>query len=188
MKAIFLDKDGTLVHDLYYNVDPRRIALCDGAGAALRLLAQLDYSFFVVSNQDGVALGRFPESALIAVGDRLTDLLFHEGVMLDGFYYCPHHPDGNVVGYAAVCQCRKPQPGMLLRAASEHPIDLSASWMIGDILHDVEAGNRAGCRTLLIDNGNETQWRLGPYRVPTRIASSLYEAALDIAALDGVTV
>ena len=181
MKAIFLDKDGTLVDDLPYNVEPRRMRLASGAGPALRLLARLDYRFFVVSNQSGVAEGRFGEEALDAVSDRLADLLFRENLTLDGVYYCPHHPRGTIAPYVIECQCRKPMPGLLLKAAVEHGIDLRASWMIGDILHDVEAGNRAGCRTVLLDNGNETEWRLGPRRVPTRMAPDLYAAAVLIA-------
>jgi histidinol phosphatase-like enzyme len=106
-------------------------------------------------------------------------------VALDGFYYCPHHPRGALARYACECSCRKPQPGMLMRAAREHGIDLPASWMIGDILHDVEAGNRAGCRSLLIDNGNETEWQRGPGRTPTAIAADLFAAATLIAASDG---
>jgi D-glycero-D-manno-heptose 1,7-bisphosphate phosphatase len=185
IRAVFLDKDGTLVDNMAWNVDPRRITLCSGAGAALRLLARLDYRFFVVSNQDGVAYGRFAETALEAVQHRLADLLFRERLALDGFYYCPHHPDGKVQGYALDCLCRKPMPGMLLRAAREHDIDLRGSWMIGDILHDVEAGKRAGCRTVLIDNGNETEWRLGHHRMPTRVVSDIYAAAQVIAAEEG---
>ncbi|MFB9245406.1 HAD family hydrolase [Massilia antarctica] len=180
MKAIFLDKDGTLVDDLPYNAEPRRITLCSGAGAALRLLARCDYRLFIVSNQDGIAHGYFDEAAMECIERRLADLLFREQLSLDGFYYCPHHPDGKVQAYALPCTCRKPMPGMLLRAASEHGIDLRASWMVGDILNDVEAGNRAGCRTLLIDKGNETEWQLGPHRVPTRIATDLYGAAVMI--------
>ncbi|MDQ1834693.1 D-glycero-alpha-D-manno-heptose-1,7-bisphosphate 7-phosphatase [Massilia scottii] len=180
MKAIFLDKDGTLVDDVPYNAEPRRITLCSGAGAALRLLARCDYRLFVISNQDGIAHGYFGEAAMDCVERRLADLLFREQLSLDGFYYCPHHPDGKVQAYALHCTCRKPMPGMLLRAAREHGIDLRASWMVGDILHDVEAGNRAGCRTLLIDKGNETEWQLGPHRVPTRIATDLYGAAVMI--------
>lgn len=181
MKAIFLEKDGTLVEELPFNVEPRRIRLSSGAGPALRLLARLDYRFFVVSHQAGIALGRFSEDAMPAVGDRLTDLLFRENISLDGFYYCPHDPHGTVAPYAVACHCRKPQPGLLLKAAFEHDIDLRASWMIGDILHDVEAGNRAGCRTILLDNGTETEWRLGPRRIPTRMAPDLYAAAVLIA-------
>lgn len=181
MKAVFLDKDGTLVDNIHYNAEPRRMTLCSGAGAALRLLSRLDYRLFVVSNQDGIARGKFAEDAMEAVRNRLADLLFRENLALDGFYYCPHHPDGSVAPYAIECDCRKPKPGMLRRAADEHGIDLAGSWMIGDILHDVEAGNRAGCRTLLIDNGNETEWLLGPQRIPTRIAQDLYAAAVLIA-------
>ncbi|MBZ2208446.1 D-glycero-alpha-D-manno-heptose-1,7-bisphosphate 7-phosphatase [Massilia soli] len=184
MKAIFLDKDGTLIDDLPYNVEQRRITLCAGAGAGLRLLARLDYRLFVVTNQDGVAHGYFSDEDVEGVAHRLADLLFRERLPLEGFYYCPHHPDGSVAPYARECNCRKPRPGMLLQAAHDHDIDLRASWMIGDILHDVEAGNRAGCRTLLIDNGNETEWRLGPKRIPTRMAPDLYAAAVLIAEED----
>jgi len=181
MKAVFLDKDGTLVDDLPYKVEPQRITLCSGAGPALRLLSRLDYRLFVVSNQAGIAFGRFNEGDMEAVHDRLQDLLFREHLTLDGFYYCPHHPDGSVGAYACDCHCRKPMPGMLLQAARDHGIDLRSSWMVGDILHDVEAGNRAGCRTMLIDNGNEVEWRLGPRRIPTRMAPDLYAAAVLIA-------
>jgi D,D-heptose 1,7-bisphosphate phosphatase len=181
MKAIFLDKDGTLVDNLPYNVEPQRTTLCSGAGAALRLLARLGYRLFVISNQAGIAFGRFDESAMETVQDRLHELLEREQLALDGFYYCPHHPDGSVAAYACDCHCRKPMPGLLLQAARDHGIDLRSSWMIGDILHDVEAGNRAGCRTVLIDNGNETEWRLGPRRIPTRMAPDLYAAAVLIA-------
>ncbi len=180
IKAIFLDKDGTLVDDIPYNVDPRRITLCCGAASALRLLARMDYRFYVVSNQDGIARGHFDETALDGVRDRLGDLLFREQLMLDGFYYCPHHPAGEVARYAVDCLCRKPMPGMLLQAAREHDIDLRASWMVGDILNDVEAGNRAGCRTVLVDSGNETEWRLGQHRLPTRVVSDIYAAACAI--------
>lgn len=181
IRAIFLDKDGTLVDDVPYNTDPRKMTLCSGTGAALRLLSRFDYRLFVVSNQDGVALGHFTEAALGPVEHRLTDLLFRERCCLAGFYYCPHHPDGQVAAYAVSCLCRKPMPGMLLQAAREHDIDLASSWMLGDILHDVEAGNRAGCRTVLIDSGTETQWRLGRHRLPTRVVSDIYAAALVIA-------
>ena len=183
-KAIFLDKDGTLVEHLHHSADPRLITLCSGAGAALRLLARLDYKFFVVCNQDGIARGHFTEADLDGVRDRVTDLMFRERVTLDGFYYCPHHPEGKVDAYAVECLCRKPMPGMLVRAAREHDIDLQASWMLGDILHDVEAGNRAGCRTVLIDSGNETQWRLGQHRMPGRVVADIYLAAVIIAGAD----
>jgi histidinol-phosphate phosphatase family protein len=181
LKAVFLDKDGTLVDDIPNNVEPERISLCRGAGPALRLLARLGYRLFVVTNQPGIAFGHFAAAAMEVVSGRLRDLLLREQLALDGFYFCPHHPEGTVPPWATTCHCRKPLPGLLLKAALDYGIDLRASWMVGDILHDVEAGNRAGCRTILIDNGNETEWRLGPRRVPTRMAPDLYTAAVLIA-------
>ena len=180
MKAIFLDKDGTLIEDLPYNVDPQRMVLAEGAGVGLRILARLGYRLLAVSNQSGVARGYFNEAALPAVQHRLTELLEHEQVRLTAFYYCPHHPDGTVQSYSIECECRKPLPGMLLRAAAEHAIDLAASWMIGDILHDIEAGKRAGCRTILIANGNETDWHMSAQRMPDFIVPDLHAAALRI--------
>ena len=181
MKAVFLDKDGALEDAIAWKVEPRCITLRSGAGAALRLLAGLDYRFIVVSDQAAIAHGHVDEEAMGPVAHRIGDLMFREQVALDGFYYCPHHPKGSVMRYALPCPCRKPQPGLMLKAALEHQIDLRSSWVVGPRLHDVEAGNRAGCRTLLIDNGTETEWRLGPRRVPTRIAPDLYAAAILIA-------
>ncbi|MCA1725877.1 MAG: HAD-IIIA family hydrolase, partial [Thermomicrobia bacterium] len=104
-------------------------------------------------------------------------LLAAIGVPLAGFYYCPHHPDGVVPEYAVSCLCRKPSHGLIIRAGREHDIDRAASWFVGDILDDIEAGNRAGSRTLLIDNGGETLWEVGPDRIPDAIARDLAEAA-----------
>jgi histidinol-phosphate phosphatase family protein len=185
MRAIFLDKDGTLIEDVPYNVDPALVSLTWHAGQGLQIFKQLGYALFIVSNQAGVAKGLFTEAALGPVEARLGELLAQYGVTLDGFYYCPHSPDGTVNRYAVPCTCRKPMPGMLYRAAYEHNIDLAHSWMIGDILNDVEAGRRAGCRTVLIDNGNETEWQLSALRTPHLTASDLYNAALLIAAQEG---
>ena len=175
--ALFLDKDGTLIPDVPYNVDPAQITLVDGALATLRTLAGAGYRLIVITNQSGVARGYFDEAALTAVEQRLRDLLAAVGLALDGFYYCPHHPDGVVPQYAIACGCRKPAPGLLQRAAREQGVDLAQSWFVGDILNDVEAGNRAGCRTILIDNGNETEWVQSPQRVPTAVANELSEIA-----------
>jgi D-glycero-D-manno-heptose 1,7-bisphosphate phosphatase len=179
--AVFLDKDGTLVEDVPYNVDPGRIRLAPGAAEGLRLLHRAGYRLFVVSNQPGVARGYFREQALAAVAGRLRRLLAECAVPLGGFYYCPHHPEGVVGEHAVACACRKPAPGLILRAALEHGLDLARSWLVGDILDDVEAGRRAGCRTILVDSGHETEWVLRPDRVPHRIASDLLDAARLIA-------
>ncbi|QJD79885.1 D-glycero-alpha-D-manno-heptose-1,7-bisphosphate 7-phosphatase [Spirosoma rhododendri] len=176
-KAVFLDKDGTLIVDVPYNVDPDQIVLYPDAGPALQRMQSAGYRLVVVSNQSGVARGYFAETALSAVWKRLTDLFAPFGVAFDGFYYCPHDSLGTTGADALACDCRKPKPGMLHRAALELNIDLAGSWMIGDILQDVEAGNRAGCRSILVDRGNETEWLNGPYRTPTIKVDSLLEAA-----------
>lgn len=184
MRAIFLDKDGTLVENVPFNVNPALIQLTWQAGQALQIFKSLGYRLIVVSNQSGIAKGLFTENALKPVENRLAERLIQYGVTLDGFYYCPHSPDGVVSRYAISCTCRKPMPGMLLRAAKEHGIDLEQSWMIGDILHDVEAGRRAGCNTVLIDNGNETEWKLSPLRTPDLKVADLFQAATLIARID----
>jgi D-glycero-D-manno-heptose 1,7-bisphosphate phosphatase len=169
-RAVFLDKDGTLIENVPYNVDPAKVALTPGAAEGLAALHNSGFRLIVVSNQPGAALGYFPERALEAVEHRLRELLADSGVPLEGFYYCPHLP-------GAACGCRKPAAGLLMRAAAEKALDLSRSWMIGDILDDVEAGRRAGCRTVLLDNGNETEWHLNDARRPHRMAADLREAA-----------
>ncbi len=182
-RAVFLDKDGTLVEDLPYNVDPGLIRPVPGAWDSLRLLQASGYLLIVVSNQSGVARGYFTEQDLAGVEKRLQEMFLAEGVSLAGFYCCPHHPQGIVRGYAVECVCRKPRPGMLYQAAREHGIDLSASWMIGDILDDMEAGNRAGCRTVLVHSDHETEWNLAPWRRPDFMVKDLIEAAQTVVRL-----
>lgn len=184
MKAVFLDKDGTLIEDVPYNVDPLKMRLCAGVVEGVQMLAAAGYELFIVTNQSGVARGYFPESALVAVEKHLRQVLGGFGVAISGFYYCPHHPQGIVKEFAIDCDCRKPRPGLLKKAAQENQIDLWQSWFIGDILNDVEAGNLAGCRTILIDNGNETEWQLSRQRLPHHIVKDLTAAAKVITALD----
>jgi histidinol-phosphate phosphatase family protein len=149
-RAVFLDKDGTLVENVPYNVDPALVRLVPGAGAALRMLREAGFRLFVVSNQSGVARGYFPIDALDAVERRVRELLAEEGVAIEAFRWCPHHAEGTVAEYAIACECRKPRPGMLLDLAREHALDLAASWMIGDSEADDAAGHAAGCRTALV--------------------------------------
>ncbi len=174
---MFLDKDGTLLEDVPYNVAPDRVQPVEGMRESVRILRDAGYRLIVVSNQSGIARGLFTEDALGPVEMQLRARVAEAGVSLDGFYYCPHHPQGAVAEYAVECLCRKPKPGMLYKAAQEHNIDLGASWMVGDILNDVEAGNRAGCRTVLIDNNHETEWDLSPWRRPNYLVPNLLCAA-----------
>ncbi|MBD2460888.1 HAD family hydrolase [Oscillatoria sp. FACHB-1407] len=182
-RAVFLDKDGTLIHNVPYNVDPDKIQLTEGAAIALQRLHAAQYDLIVITNQSGVARGYFPETALLGVEQRLHELFAAVGVPLMGFYYCPHHPQGTLPTYAFECDCRKPRPGLIYQAAQDHAIDLTQSWFIGDILHDVEAGRAAGCRTVLLDNGNETEWELSEARLPHHLVTDLAEAARLIVAI-----
>jgi D-glycero-D-manno-heptose 1,7-bisphosphate phosphatase len=183
-RAIFIDKDGTLIENLPYNVDPHLIRLSAGAGKSLLALQEAGYRIVVISNQSGVARGMFTEEDLGPVVVQLRHLLGNAGVRLDGFYFCPHHPAGSIEKYAFACDCRKPQPGMIRQAAEDLGIDLASSWMIGDILDDVEAGHAAGCRSILIDDGKETEWIPGPLRTPDAKVPNLAAAADLILASD----
>ncbi len=176
-KAVFIDKDGTLIHDVPYNVNPELITLTDTAIPALKQLQDGNFLLIVISNQSGVARGYFEEKDLETVSDAISNLLAVEGITISGFYYCPHYERGTVEEYSFACDCRKPLPGLILQAAKDFEVDLSQSWMIGDILNDAEAGNSAGCKTILIDNGNETEWKWNDKNKPTYIVQNLFEAA-----------
>jgi D-glycero-D-manno-heptose 1,7-bisphosphate phosphatase len=171
-KAVFFDKDGTLVIDVPYNVEISLTEFTAGALECARRLHESGHLIVIVSNQPGVALGRFSATALHTLEAHLREELNKVDVPLAGFYACPHAPADNSAGG---CYCRKPEPGLLYQAALDLHINLAASWMVGDILHDVEAGRRASCRTILLNVGNETEWKITPDRVPHHIASSLVE-------------
>lgn len=167
--AVFLDKDGTLIRDVPYNVDISRIEIMPHAIEALRQFQDQGYLLIIVSNQSGVSRGYFGREELQSVSSHLAAVFQRHAITLRAFYYCPHAE--------GCCTCRKPLPGLFFRAARDYNIDLSASWMIGDILNDVEAGRRAGCRTILLDNGNETEWRMNGLRTPDYRVKDLEAAA-----------
>jgi histidinol-phosphate phosphatase family protein len=179
--AVFLDKDGTLVVDVPYNADPALLRFTPRALPALRALRCAGYALVVVSNQPGLALGRFSAAEFETLRRALQDRLRREaGVALDGFFFCPHAPE-------AGCDCRKPAPGLLRQAADALGLDLARSWMVGDILNDVEAGHRAGCRGVLLDVGHETLWQLTPPRRPHHRAKDLWDAARFILGSDDMS-
>jgi D-glycero-D-manno-heptose 1,7-bisphosphate phosphatase len=152
MRAVFLDRDGTLVEEVPYLHDPERVVLLAGAGA-LAGLAAAGYALVVVTNQSGVARGRYDEAAVGAVHRRLAELLAGVGVRLDAVLYCPHHPEGTVPGYARACRCRKPGPGMLEAASTRLGLDLAASFLIGNHPTDVGAAAAAGVTPLFVTTG-----------------------------------
>ena len=176
-RVVFLDKDGTLVESAPFNTDPAQIRLMTNARRGIMRLVREGFSLVIVTNQSDIARGTFPESAMPGIRHRITELFAPMGAELAGFYYCPHHPEGSVLEFAIECDCRKPAAGMILRAAEELDIDPTESWMVGDTLDDVEAGNRAGCRTILLDNGNETEWRVDGKRWPGLVVGDLERAA-----------
>src|ERR1044072_2953850 len=175
--VIFLDKDGTLSEDFPPNIDVSKIRLMKDAVQSLKKLVEVGYRFIIVSNQAGIARGFFSEEDLEPVKKYFKDVFRKNGLPLLDFYHCPHHPEGSVEQYKKFCHCRKPSAGLLIQAQKKYDIDLSQSWFIGDILDDIECGRRAGCRTILIDRGHETEWKPGPLRKPHEIVDSLNEAA-----------
>ena len=150
-KAIFLDRDDTLIEDPGYINDPEQVKLLDGVPEALVQLNTLGYKLIVVTNQSAVAHGIVTEKVLGEIHERLKQLLADKNAFLDRIYYCPYHPEGVVPKYCKESNSRKPSPGMLLKAADEMDIDLGQSWCVGNSSRDIEAGQRAGCKTILID-------------------------------------
>lgn len=161
--CLFIGLDGTLIENVPI-ADPAQLRFVAGAGAALSRLQSVDLALVVVTNQSGLARGRFTRGQFAQFQQVLQQRLQQEfDVSIDGVEVCPHGPDSQ--GRPA-CLCRKPAPGMLVRAAYRHGLDLKRSWMVGDTLDDVEAGHRAGAGGLLLDSGSETAWRRSPLREP----------------------
>lgn len=162
--AVFLDRDNTLIYNEGDLGDPDLVELTRGAASAVASLRGLGYKIVVVTNQGGVARGLFSEDDVHAVHQRISDLVkaSANGSGIDAFYYCPYSPHGNLKQYKKDHDHRKPNPGMLLQAAEDLKLDLKASWMIGDRLTDVQAGHRAGARTVLLRSDAESLRHLDP--------------------------
>ncbi|MGI8475724.1 MAG: D-glycero-alpha-D-manno-heptose-1,7-bisphosphate 7-phosphatase [Thermomicrobiales bacterium] len=182
-RAVFLDRDGTLVHAEHYPSRPEQLVLYAGIGPELAKLRSAGFALVMVTNQSGLAHGHFTPEDLAAMHASLQTELATFGAEMDGVYFCPHHPEGAVAGLAVPCGCRKPEPGMLLQGARDLDLDLPRSWFVGDILDDVEAGNRAGCRTILVDLGTENP-PPSPMRTPGHVARDTMHALAIIAFLD----
>jgi len=155
-RAIFLDRDGTINKYVGFLRDIEQFELISGVAEAVRLINASGYLAIVVTNQPVVARGDVTTLELQSIHNKMETLLGSEGAYLDAIYYCPHHPhkgyEGEIPELKIQCGCRKPNPGMLLKAAEDFNIDLSDSWMIGDGESDVKAGKAAGCKTALIGN------------------------------------
>lgn len=154
-KAIFLDRDGTINKHVGFLRSPSEFELIEGSAEAIKLINQSEYLAIVITNQPVVARGEVTISQLTDIHNKMEMLLGAKGTYIDGIYYCPHHPhrgyEGEVEALKIDCNCRKPKPGLLLRAAKDFNIDLASSWMIGDGENDILAGKNAGSHTSLIN-------------------------------------
>ncbi|MBN1140562.1 MAG: D-glycero-beta-D-manno-heptose 1,7-bisphosphate 7-phosphatase [Deltaproteobacteria bacterium] len=166
-RAVFLDRDGTLNVEKNYLYRPEDFEFLPGVPEAIRRLREHGFLVVVVTNQSGVARGYFTLAEVDLLHRHVEKLLAFYGTAIDGFYVCPHHPDG-ISPYRVKCGCRKGEAGMLLKAAADFGIDLKRSFMVGDKAADLEAGEKAGCRPLLVltGYGEQTAKQLPPGRVP----------------------
>jgi D-glycero-D-manno-heptose 1,7-bisphosphate phosphatase len=149
-RAVFLDRDGVLIVDVDHLTAPEDVRVLPRVPQALARLRDAGWRLIVATNQSVVARGWITEERLEEVHRVLLAALRSRGAEIDAVYYCPHHPEGSVAAFRRVCSCRKPNPGMLLRAAEEWNLDLPRCVIVGDAPSDVEAGRRAGCRTVLV--------------------------------------
>jgi D-glycero-D-manno-heptose 1,7-bisphosphate phosphatase len=151
--GVFLDRDGTIIQERKYISNPDDVCLLPTVSEAITQLNGLNVPVIVITNQAGVARGLFSIDDVHKIHQRIDDLLSSQGAFINGYYFCPHHPTAGVNEYGRECECRKPKPGLLLQAANEHRIDPLTSYMIGDKPLDVEAGEAAGCKSLLVLTG-----------------------------------
>ena len=153
-QAVFLDRDGVITQEPpHYAHKLSQLKLIPGAAGAIRLLNENDYTVVIVSNQSGIGRGYYKEEDAEIYNQALERKLAEEGAHIDAIYICPHYPEAKIEKYRLECDCRKPKPGMLKKAEEELSIVLKQSFMVGDKSVDIEAGKRAGCRTVLVKTG-----------------------------------
>ena len=175
-KAVFFDRDDTLLNDPGYIQRPDQVLLLPGAAEALIQLRKMGYFLIIVTNQSGVARGLITEDQLEVIHQRLKKLLAAEGAQIDDIYYCPYHPEGTVKDFSVESNLRKPNAGMFFQAEKDHDIDLEQSWMIGDSYRDIKAGMSAGCHTILVDVPGKIRVKKEGDPEPDRKAVNLREA------------
>lgn len=180
-QAVFIDRDGAICREVGYLRDPLQLQLLPGAADAIRLFNRIGLKTIVITNQSGVARGYLNEDTLAAIHRTMSELLGQNGACLDGIYYCPHHPEGTVNRYRYDCDCRKPATGLLKRAALEHDLRLSGSYLIGDKLTDIECAYRAGVKAILVLTGYGAEeyktMTASGFMQPAFIAADLLDAA-----------
>ncbi len=178
-RAVFLDRDGTIIRDCEYLSDPAGIELLPGAAEALRALHEAGFLLVIITNQSGVARGLFDEAACRAVNERFVELLAERGAPVAAVYYCPHLPGAAVPEYDMECDCRKPGTALFTKAAGDLGIDFARSWAVGDSLRDLKPAKELGAATVLVLTGKgAAQASLADARAAAdRIAADIREAA-----------
>ncbi|UCE37026.1 MAG: D-glycero-beta-D-manno-heptose 1,7-bisphosphate 7-phosphatase [Thermoplasmata archaeon] len=173
-KAVFLDRDGTINEEVNYLSKIEQVKILPNSPKAIKLLNENGFKVIVVTNQSGVARGYFSKEDLENVNNHLRDELLNEGAVVDGIYFCPHHPDDG-------CDCRKPKTGMIVEAKADFDIEVSSSFIVGDKLLDLETGRKMGCKTVLVLTGygkdelkDKNNWEF----TPDYIAEDLLDAVM----------
>jgi len=164
-RCVFIDRDGTIAKDVPYCPSPEQFELLSDAGEGIKQLNSAGFKVILVTNQSGIARGYFSEEMLGRIHEKMKNDLAVYGAHFDGIYYCPHHPDDN-------CDCRKPKPNLIIRAAREHDVDLSQSYLIGDSDQDIAAGKASGCITILISHPKTSVETKADYTADNFLAAS----------------
>ncbi|MFC2006278.1 D-glycero-beta-D-manno-heptose 1,7-bisphosphate 7-phosphatase [Chloroflexota bacterium] len=177
-RAVFLDRDGVITQEPpHYAHKLDQLALIPQSGDAIRLLNENGFMVVIVSNQAGIAYGYYQEEDTVSFNQIMRERLAKESAHLDAIYYCPHHAEAKVEKYRVDCDCRKPKPGMLIMAEKELGIDMKSSYIVGDKLTDIEAGKRAGCKTILVRTGYGVEELKCNHIECNYVANDLYDAA-----------
>jgi len=175
-KAAFLDRDGTIIEDTGYLGEISKVRFLPGANTGIKLLNDNGFKVIIITNQAGVARGYFTEETVKEINGYVQESLAREGASIDMFYYCPHHTEGVIEEYRKDCYYRKPNPGMVKKAAQDFSINLKKSFVIGDKHSDIETGRRAGCRNILLSKNNLPNEGGKTDVIPDHIAPDLHEA------------
>lgn len=187
-RAVFIDRDGTISEEVGYINHVSRFRLFPYSAAALKQLHDNGYLAIVITNQAGVARGYFSEEMVQAIHQQMTKDLESSGARVDAIYYCAHHPTVGEPPYQLDCDCRKPKPGLLLRAARDYDIDLANSWMVGDRYSDIELAANAGVKSALVLSGygrGEWEHQRDNWTIqPDLVAEDLLAAVNQIGNLD----
>ncbi len=177
--GIFLDRDGTLIAERHYLKDIKQVELLPEVIQGLKLLKQTKLPIYLVTNQAGVAHGYFTEETVTEINQYLVNFLLQFEISLRGVLYCPHHPKAQLENYRTECPARKPEPGLLNQAATRDGLNLNKSYLIGDKLSDIAAGNQVGCKTVLVLSGYGASeaHQIGEKTLPRHLALNFFQAA-----------